>query len=80
MDVIEFAGKMCHLKTAIDKYLDVKKAREYCKDGHLPLPPDVMSTIIELIGDEMDQCEKEIIELATKLSDRPEEQPDKKKK
>lgn len=80
MDVYDFADAMCHLNTAITKYLNVKKAREYCSGGHLPLPNDVIDTILDVLAEKTSQYEKQIIELATKLTDRPEEQPVKKKK
>lgn len=80
MDVTDFSDKLCHLDTAIVKYLNVKKAREYCRQGHLPLPPEVSNTIEDVLAEKIDQYEKQIIELATKLTDRPEETPAKKKK
>jgi len=80
MDVYDFADAMCHLNTAIAKYLDAKKARDYCRQGHLPLPDDVIITIGNVLEERIDQCEKQIIELATKLVDRQEETPVKKKK
>ncbi len=79
MEFINFADALCQLNTAIHKYLDAKKAREYCR-GHLPVPDDVLITIGSVLEERIAQCEKQIIELATKLTDRPEETPVKKKK
>jgi len=75
----EFADKLCHLNRAIVKYLNVKKAREYCSGGHLLLPNDVINTILDVLAEKTSQYEKQIIELATKLTDQPEEQPVKQK-
>ena len=69
MDVYDFADAMCHLNTAIAKYLAAKKAREYCSQGSLHLPNDVINTILDVLGEKMDQYQKEIIELAVKLTD-----------
>lgn len=80
MDVYDFADAMCQMNTAIARYLNVKKAQEYCSGGHLTLPNDVTDTIRDVLAEKISQYEKQIIELATKLTDRPEEQPDKKKK
>lgn len=80
MDVCDFTDAMCHLNTAIAKYLNAKKAREYCSQGHLPLPNDVINTIFDVLGEKMDQYQKEIIELAIKLTDQQEKQSAKKKK
>ena len=80
MDVYDFADAMCHLNTAIAKYLNAKKAREYCNQGGLHLPNDVINTILDVLGEKMDQYQKEIIELAIKLTDQQEKQPVKKKK
>ena len=80
MDVIDFTDALCHLNTAINKYLDVKKAREYCRRGNIIMPPEMINTILDVLGEKIDQYEKQIIELATKLTIRPEEQPAKKKK
>ena len=80
MDVYDFADAMCHLNTAIAKYLNAKKAREYCSQGNLLLPNDVINTILDVLGEKMDQYQKQIIELAIKLTDQQEKQPDKKKK
>lgn len=80
MNVIDFAEVLCQLNTAIAKYLNVKKAFEYCKTGQLCLPNDVIDTIRDVLWEKIDQYEKEIIELATKLSIKSEEQPEKKKK
>lgn len=80
MDVIDFANALCRLNTAIAKYLNAKKAREFCRDGHLPLPNDVLITIGDVLEERIGQCEKQIIELATKLSIESKETPGKKKK
>ena len=80
MDVYDFADAMCHLNTAITRYLNVKKALEVVNQGHLPMSNDVIITIQDVLHEKICQYEKKIIELATKLADRPEEQPDKKKK
>ncbi len=80
MDVIDFTDALCHLNTAIAKYLDAKKAREYCSEGNLPMPNEVINTIQDVLGEKIDQYEKQIIELATKLTAGQEKQPDKKKK
>lgn len=80
MDVYDFADAMCHLNTAIAKYLNAKKAREFCSQGNLPLPNDVINTINDVLWEKICQYEKEIIELATKLTDQQEKQPAKKKK
>lgn len=80
MDFNDFADTLCHLNTAIAKYLDAKKARDYCREGHLPLPNDVLITIGDVLEERIDQCEKQIIEWATKLTNQPEETPIKKKK
>ena len=69
MNVTDFSDKLCHLDTAIAKYLNVKKAREYCSGGHLPLPNDVINTILDVLAEKISQYEKQIIELATKLTD-----------
>ncbi len=80
MNVIDFADALCHLNTAIAKYLNVKKAREFCDRGNLTLPNEVIDTIRDVLWEKIDQYEKQIIELATKLAAKSEEQPDKKKK
>lgn len=80
MDVYDFADAMCHLKTAIAKYLDARKARDYCSDRSLSLPNDVLITIDNVLEERIDQYEKQIIEKATKLLDQPKETPDKKKR
>jgi len=80
MDVIDFTDALCHLNTAIAKYLSAKKAREYIVGLHACLPPDMTLTIQDVLGEKIDQYEKQIIELATKLTIQPEEQTDKKKK
>ena len=80
MDVIDFTDALCHLNTAIEKYLKAKEARKYVSEGCAHLPPEMLTTILDVLGEKIDQYEKQIIELATKLTDRPEEQPDKKKK
>lgn len=79
MDFYDFADALCHLNTAIDKYFDAKKARDYTKDGHIPLPDDVLITIGNVLEERISQCEKQVIEWATKLTNKPEEKPDKKK-
>lgn len=80
MDYIDFADALCHLNTAIAKYLDAKKAREYCSEGSLRLPNDVLITIGDVLEERIEQCEKQIIEWATKLTTQRENQPAKKKK
>ena len=80
MNVIDFADALCHLNTAIHRYLNVKKARECCTQGNLPLTNDVIDTIRDVLWEKINQYEKQIIELATKLSVKSEEQPDKKEK
>lgn len=77
---IEFADVLCQLNTAIAKYVNAKKAREYCSQGSFTLPNDVINTILDVLGEKMDQYQKQIIELAIKLTDQQEKQPDKKKK
>jgi len=80
MNVIDFAEALCQLNTAIARYLNVKKALEHCKTGHLCLSNEVIDTIRDVLWEKINQYEKEIIELATKLSIKSEEQPEKKKK
>lgn len=80
MDVYDFADAMCHLNTLIIKYLNIKKARDRCCEGNLCLPADLIRIILDVLDEKIDQYEKQIIELATKLIDRPEEKPVKKKK
>lgn len=80
MDVIEFSKRLCEMNTVITKFLDTKRARDFCSDGHLPLPNVVINTIADVLDEKIRLCERQIIELATKLTDRPEEQPAKKKK
>ena len=80
MDVYDFADAMCHLNTAIAKYLDAKKARDYCRERTFTVPDDVLITIGNVLEERIGQCEKQIIELATKLRERSEETPEKKKK
>jgi len=80
MSVYDFADAMCHLNTAIARYLNAKKALEYINRDHLPLPNEVLVTIEDVLGERISQCEKQIIELATKLPALQEEKPDKKKK
>ncbi|MBA7496435.1 hypothetical protein ES702_07043 [subsurface metagenome] len=80
MDVIEFSNRLCQMNTVITKYLDAKRARDFCSGGQLPLPNVVINTIADVLDERICQCEKKIIEQATKLTDRPEEQPIKKKK
>lgn len=80
MDIFDFADAMCRLHTAIVKYLDAKKARDYIRAGHFHLADDVIITIGNVLEERLGQCEKQIIELATKLVDQPKEAPGKKKK
>lgn len=69
MDVTDFSDKLCHLHTAIVKYLDVKKARDFCvRNGHcLHIPSEVIITIECVLGEKETHYEKQIIELATQL-------------
>ena len=80
MDYYDFADAMCHLNKAIAKYLDAKKARDYCKERTFTVPDDVLITIGNVLEERICQCEKEILELATKVTGRSEEKPEKKKK
>jgi len=80
MDVAEFSNRLCEMNTVIAKYLSAKKARDYVAADYAHLPNDMSVTIQCVLGEKIDQYEKQIIELATKLTDRPEEQPVKKKK
>jgi len=80
MNVIDFADALCHLNTVIHRYLNVKKAIDYFKDERLPLPNEIITTIQDVLWEKINQYEKQIIELATKLSAKSEEQPEKKKK
>jgi len=75
----DFSDAMCHLNTAIAGYLSVKKASDVINQGHLPLMNDVLITIQDVLHEKICQYEKQIVELATKLADRSEEKPIKKK-
>ena len=80
MDIAEFSNRLCEMNTVIAKYLDAKRARDFCSGGQLLLPNVVINTIADVLDGRIYLCEKQIVELATKLTDRPEEQPAKKKK
>ena len=80
MEFNDFADALCHLKTAIEKYLDAQRARDFCSGGQLPLPNVAINTIAEVLDERIHLCEKQIIELAVKLIDSPAYQPAKKKK
>jgi len=76
----DFADALCHLNTAIIKYERAEKARNVCQRGHLPIAPEVIDTILDVLNERIVQCEREIIEWATKLTTQQEEKPTKKKK
>ena len=80
MDIMDFSQTLCNLNTAIHKYLGAKKARDYCRERTFTVPNDVLITIGDVLDGRIAQCEKQIIELATKITGRSEEKPDKKKK
>jgi len=80
MNVYDFAELMCQLNTLIAKYLSSKKAREFCTVNHGRfLPNDISITIECVLSEQIEQCKKQIVELATKLTDQQEEKPEKKK-
>ena len=68
MDINEFSNNLCYLNTSIARYLDANKALGHIKQGNLHLPNDVIITIEDVLHERICQCEKKIIEQATKLT------------
>lgn len=75
MDVNDFSHTLCQLSTAIEKYLKNKKARELMKSSgrSMCLPDEIIYFIDEVLDEKTRVYEKQIIELATKLTQKSKE-------
>lgn len=70
MEIEDFSHALCELNTAIQKYLKSKKAIELMRVNRqsICLPVEVENFVGDVLDEKMRSYEKQIIELATKLT------------